>query len=296
MSGKSVCGERVPGRGAEKKAFEKARQDLADKFLKELDAVITNGRLAELTAPTGGIRIFWSNKLNKTAGRAHWKCERVRSAVPGEDKVIHHASIELAEKIIDDEHRLLNTLAHEFCHLANYMISGITSNPHGQEFKAWGEKCSQAFGNRGVVVTTKHSYDIAFKFVWECVGCGIEYKRHSKSVDPARHRCSQCQSELKQTKPVPRRKKEDGSPAKQSEWQVFMKEQMPLIRAENPKMPLKDIMRIVAARWAERSKVPTLVPDESADEASEGWEDGKLVMLNRHLERVGLTEDGYLAP
>ena len=33
--------------------------------------------------------------------------------------------------------RLINVLAHEYCHLANFMISGIKNNPHGKEFKEW---------------------------------------------------------------------------------------------------------------------------------------------------------------
>ena len=35
------------------------------------------------------------------------------------------------------QERLLNVVAHEYCHLANFMISGIKDNPHGKEFKAW---------------------------------------------------------------------------------------------------------------------------------------------------------------
>ena len=35
------------------------------------------------------------------------------------------------------QERLLNVIAHEYCHLANFMISGIKDNPHGKEFKEW---------------------------------------------------------------------------------------------------------------------------------------------------------------
>lgn len=54
------------------------------------------------------MKIVWSKKLNSTAGRANWKCETVRTP-PGEGgegvKVTykHVASVELAEKVIDDE-------------------------------------------------------------------------------------------------------------------------------------------------------------------------------------------------
>lgn len=240
---------------AAKKAFSDSKHEVAENFLHELDERITDGKLSELAAGTGGIRIEWSNKLNTTAGRANWKRETIRSkmqdaGVSSTVRYRHHASIELSTKVIDDTHRLLNVVAHEFCHLANFMISGITNNPHGREFKAWASRVTQTFGeDRGIEVTTKHTYDIDFRYVWECTTCGLEFKRHSKSINPERHRCGACKSELRQTKPAPRAR-----PSKESEYQRFMKEQMRVIRAENPGSPQKDIMKIVASRWSGREK------------------------------------------
>lgn len=254
---------------AAKKAFAQAKHEVAEKFLKELDERIADNKLSELAASTGGIRIEWSNKLNTTAGRANWKRETIRSKTESGDDTAntetryrHHAWIELAEKVIDDEHRLLNVIAHEFCHLTNFMISGVTNNPHGKEFKAWAAKVTRTFGDsRGIEVTTKHSYDIDFKYIWECTDCGTEFKRHSKSIQLDRHRCGCCKGVLKQTKPVPRKNGagaatgsgEGGTDIKkESEYQRFMKAQMKIIKAENPGCPQKDIMRQVAARWASK--------------------------------------------
>ena len=236
-----------------KKSFEKAKHAIADSFLQELDATITQGELAQLAAPTGGIKLNWTNKLNTTAGRANWKRETIQTrATDGTIASVthrHYASIEIAEKVIDDEDRLLNVLAHEFCHLANFMINGVTNNPHGKEFKAWAAKCSRAFGDRGIQVTTKHSYDIDFKYVWECTECGTAFKRHSKSINPERHRCGTCKGALAQTKPVPR-----STAGKTTEYQKFMKEQMRVLKEENPKSPQKEIMKLVADKWAKEAK------------------------------------------
>jgi hypothetical protein len=123
-----------------KRAFELKKNALAENFLKELDDRITSGKVAELAASGGGVKIIWSKKLNSTAGRANWRreCTRKRTADGVEEKVYKHiANIELAEKVIDDEERLVNVLAHEFCHLANFMVSGVKDNPHGKEFKQW---------------------------------------------------------------------------------------------------------------------------------------------------------------
>ncbi|ATY64848.1 SprT family metallopeptidase, putative [Cordyceps militaris CM01] len=232
--------------------FEAQKATLAIQFLEELDCQITNGRIAELSRSTGGVKIEWLKTLNTTAGRANWKKETVRmTPSDGSDAIItysHHASIELAEKVIDDESKLLNVLAHEFCHLANFMISGITNNPHGKEFKHWAEKCSQTFASRGIKVTTKHSYQIDFKYVWQCGGCSCSYKRHSKSINPEKHRCGGCQGKLVQIKPVPR------NGGKPSEYQLFIKDEMKALKREDPSSPQKVIMQMAAERWARRSK------------------------------------------
>lgn len=235
----------------ERKTFDSTKQDIAREFLAELDTQITEGKITELAESTGGVKLVWSKTLNTTAGRANWRRETIRTKNTGGAEVDvrhkHHASIELAEKVIDDENRLLNVLAHEFCHLANFMISGVTNNPHGKEFKVWASKCSRTFQGRAVKVTTKHSYEIAFKYVWECSACGSEYKRHSRSIDPQRHRCGSCKGTLKQTKPAQR------GGGKPNEYQTFVREQMKTVKEENPRCPQKEIMKIIAAKWAQRS-------------------------------------------
>jgi predicted SprT family Zn-dependent metalloprotease len=235
-----------------KKSFALKKHDIAEAFLRELDESVTDGKVSEMATLTGGVKIIWSKKLNTTAGRANWKRETMRSTTRGldgnpEPKITyrHYASIELAEKVIDDEERLLNVIAHEFCHLANFMVSGIRNNPHGKEFKAWAAKCSQQFGDRGIHVTTKHSYDIDYKYAWECTNCGTEFKRHSKSIDPLKHQCGSCKSKLVQTKPVPRPN------AVVNEYQLFVKENMRKAKEQNPGSPQKQIMTMVGRMYQE---------------------------------------------
>ncbi|KAJ4205985.1 hypothetical protein NW767_003230 [Fusarium falciforme] len=237
-----------------KKAFAARKHALAESFLAELDREITQGEIAKLAESTGGVKLVWTKTLNTTAGRASWRRETIRTTRKTDGVQLsvtykHHASIELAEKVIDDEHRLLNVMAHEFCHLANFMISGITTNPHGREFKAWAARCSAKFGDRGIEVTTKHSYDIDFKYVWECSACGTEFKRHSKSIDPQRHRCGSCKGLLKQMKPTPRGGGATGGPSK---YQIFVREQMAVVREENPGSPQKVVMKLIAEKWAKQ--------------------------------------------
>ncbi|CEO59919.1 hypothetical protein PMG11_04568 [Penicillium brasilianum] len=199
---------------ARRQSFNNKKADFAQTFFNALDQAASGGEVSRLAEPTGGVKITWSKTLNRTAGRAHWRGERVVSHGPngetrGFSKTLHHATIELAEKIIDDEYRLINTLAHEYCHLANYMVSNVHDNPHGASFKSWGKKCTEAMKNHPVyggqiTVTTKHTYQIDYKYVWNCMTCGQEYCRHSKSIDTQRSRCGACRGALQQTKPKPR--------------------------------------------------------------------------------------------
>ncbi|KAI1501535.1 SprT-like family-domain-containing protein [Biscogniauxia marginata] len=275
-----------------KKAFDAAKESLARDFLHELDERITEGRLAQMTEATGGLRIVWSNTLLTTAGRAHWKCKTVTTTTSSQRKEAdgttltttanttqhqHHASIELASKVLANRADLLNTVAHEFCHLAVFMLNGKPKTAHGPEFKAWGRRCGQAFADRGIEVTTKHSYEIEYKYIWRCAGCAGEVKRHSKSVDPQRQRCGACRGVLVQVKPTPRGNNSGGATAsagdgeegasegggkaattgvkkKQSAWQEFMAKEMKMLSQNNKGMSFKDRMAYVSARWAEQQK------------------------------------------
>ncbi|KAE8166140.1 SprT-like family-domain-containing protein [Aspergillus tamarii] len=200
-----------------KKSFDNKKAAVAEDFFKALDDRVTGGRIQEIAEETGGVQIIWSKALQTTAGRANWKREKLRTEgtlgtepqTPGGSLSKHHASIELAERIIDDEDRLLNTLAHEYCHLANFIISNVHNNPHGASFKQWGLKCKEALKDHPVYggrfeVTTKHSYKIDYKYVWSCVDCGQTYGRHSKSIDTTKSRCGKCKGLLQQIKPKPR--------------------------------------------------------------------------------------------
>jgi predicted SprT family Zn-dependent metalloprotease len=119
--------------------------------------------------------------------------------------------------VVDGEQRLRETLLHELCHAAAWVVDGSRKPPHGPHFYAWGRKATAA---TGLPVTRCHAYAIAFKHTWQCVGwpaasgdghngdgnsgalavaesgsgilvgggrgCGAVIGRHSRSVDIAK--------------------------------------------------------------------------------------------------------------
>ncbi|KAH3962078.1 hypothetical protein HBI56_203940 [Parastagonospora nodorum] len=261
---------------AQRKAFSEQKHAIAESFLAELDSTISQGQISTLSRSTGGIKLVWSRTLKTTAGRANWRREQIRlrtgpSASDFTTEIRHHCSIELAEKVIDDEERLYNVLAHEYCHLTTFMVSGVRNNPHGAEFKSWGRKVSDAFAHKGVEVTTKHSYAIEFKYVWECVDCGYEFKRHSKSVDTGKHSCGRCKGRLVQTKPTPR---QAGVGKEKGEYQVFMKENFARVkremerRGEDAKMG--NVVERVAREYREMKAKKGERGEKELEEALEG--------------------------
>ncbi|KAK4556345.1 hypothetical protein LTR86_006489 [Recurvomyces mirabilis] len=263
---------------ANKRDWEARKHRVAEGFLAALDDRITTGKIRELAAGTGGVRFIWSKTLNSTAGRANWRRETIRTRqLDGASLTIHkhHASIELAEKIIDDEERLLNVVAHEFCHLANFMVSGIKDQPHGKQFKEWGRKTTQAFAHRGVEVTTKHSYQIEYKYIWQCSNedCDSEFKRHSKSVDPKRHTCGACRSKLVQIKPIPRKDAAGNVGGAVTGYAAYVKEHYAGIKAGLPmgatqKEVMEAIGRQYRAEKAKKAALPVLVPTSQLSRSS----------------------------
>lgn len=171
------------------------------------------------------------------------------------------------------------------------MVSNVKTNPHGKEFKAWGAKVTAKFGGRGVEVTTKHSYQIDYKYVWECVNCGLEFKRHSKSIDPVRHQCGSCKCKLVQTKPVPRAGATGMGKPRVSEYQLFVKENMKKIREENPGSPQKEIMGLVGKRYKElkANKLGLNVSVDKVAGSKESTPDDDVGDVVRKLDFLDLT-------
>ena len=81
--------------------------------------------------------------------------------------------------------------------------------------------------------------------------CGLEYKRHSKSIDPSKHSCGSCKGKLVQVQPAPRKGAGEG---KRSEYQDFVKRENERVRFENPGIGFGEIMSILGREFKERKR------------------------------------------
>ncbi|KGO64557.1 hypothetical protein PITC_093970 [Penicillium italicum] len=196
--------------------FNQRKIGFAEEFLRHLDNAF-DSQISRMTEETGGIKIIWTKNFRNTAGRATVRSERFLRGEAGVEepgKRRYLATIELSEKVLDSEDKILCTMTHEYCHLLDIMITENRAKgtaQHGASFKQWGDRCVRVleghpiYGGR-VEVTTKHTYEINHKYIWVCKAQNCDFKvgRHSKSVDPKRQFCGRCRGVLEQIKPVPR--------------------------------------------------------------------------------------------
>ena len=165
---------------------------------------------------------------------------------------------------------------------------------HGAEFKAFGRRCGAAFGDRGIEVTTRHSYDIEYRYAWRCADCLTEVHRHSRSVDPRKHRCGRCRGLLEQIRPVPRggaaaetakpssTAAAPGAPAttatnkrQPSAWQEFLSAEMKALSGAAGKgMSFESKMEIVSGKW-KKQKQEAAAAAAGAKEKTKGKGKGK---------------------
>lgn len=227
------------------------RDDLAKQWFIQLNKQCFNQQLPP-------IDLIWSSKLRTTAGMCQC-CNLSRSQAlgqPVDPRAIscRLASINLSVKVIDTESKLASTLAHEMCHAAAFMIDNAPRPPHGNVFMKWA-KTVQAT-HQSIQVTVCHSYDIFYRFRYQCSDCLRIIGRHSNSLDVNKYRCA-CGGTIEELGAFNR----DGTPCKQrkvSEYQQFVKDNY---AAKQKDTPSKDVMKALAEEWKRRKGQSTNVVD-----------------------------------
>ncbi|KDE08761.1 hypothetical protein MVLG_01214 [Microbotryum lychnidis-dioicae p1A1 Lamole] len=225
------------------------------------------------------VDIIWNKKLLKTAGRASWKRTKTSTTKDGDraDRASHPveqiSSIELSVKVVDSVMKLNNTLAHELCHLAAWVISNELSPPHGKAFKLWAARVMAA--RPDIEVTTTHSYQITYKYRWRCLSldCQKIFQRHSRSIDTMTHGCP-CGSRLVEIDADGHEKGALGgmrrTPAKKTAWQNYLAAMSPRVRQESPGIKQDEVFKRVAEMWKEEKENAAAALDKSMQQLEIG--------------------------
>ncbi|XP_031449784.1 acidic repeat-containing protein [Phasianus colchicus] len=220
------------------KYFKKSKEELTQKLYCLYNSTIFEQKLPEKMV------INWNKKMRKTAGY----CVTGQTKGPEAQR---YARIELSEKVCDSADRLRDTLIHEICHAATWLINGVRDG-HGRFWRFYANK-SAVVHPELPVVTRCHSYEIKYKFTYACVVCKATIGRHSKSLDTERFVCAFCGGRLVLSQPTPK----DGTPARTNltPFAKYVKENYGLTKREQQGLSHAEVMRKLSADFALKTRL-----------------------------------------
>ena len=220
----------VHGTPAYKREFNKMRDTLIADLFKLFNETVFDNKLPS------NLNITWNKRMTKTAGYCYYSI----STQTRESK------IELSDKVIDCAERARDTLIHELCHAAAWVIDGKKAG-HGPAWKYWAKKANYKHPDLPII-SRCHQYEVHTKYNYQCNGCGQMFGRHSKSIDASRHRCSKCGGipEL-----INSNSSGSSTPKTPNSYALFLKENFASVKKANPGLPHKELMQKISAKFRE---------------------------------------------
>lgn len=167
--------------------FKPNRSELAEKLYQIYNEKIFSNQLPPK------LEIIWSRRLLKTAGLCKYMMRTITHS-DGTSNQVRIAQILLSEKVCTTAERVRDTLLHEICHAAVWLINGLNDG-HGRHWKSWANHVHRVWPKLPVV-SVCHAYTIDTRFTYRCTGCGVCINRHSKSLDITRKICGHCRSKF----------------------------------------------------------------------------------------------------
>ncbi|XP_030836781.1 acidic repeat-containing protein-like [Strongylocentrotus purpuratus] len=231
----------TPGKGMSTRSryvsdFKRNKDELTQKLFKLYNESVFENKLPS------DFSVTWNNRMRKTAGFCFYK-KRLSERT---------ARIELSVKVCDTAERLRDTLVHELCHAAAWLIHGV-SDGHGKYWKYWAAKSNLAHPEIPVIKRC-HTYEITTKFKYKCVQCGNIIGRHSKSVDTKRFCCAYCNGRL-ELQPTLRK---DGTPARArgpNPFAAFVKENYASVKKTHGAAKHAEVMRLLSQEFGSKTKI-----------------------------------------
>ncbi|GFS46610.1 acidic repeat-containing protein [Trichonephila inaurata madagascariensis] len=156
------------------KDFKRNRVLCTNKLYHFFNKKIFNSRLPE------DMPVEWSDNLRTTAGYTH--CRR--------NDEEYSCRIELSTKVVTSFDRLRDTLLHEMCHAAVWLVNKQRCQ-HGPLWQTWASRCNLILPQ--IQVPTRcHDYQISYRFIYKCRKCNWKAGRHSKCPRLLESKCPNC--------------------------------------------------------------------------------------------------------
>ncbi|XP_070554521.1 germ cell nuclear acidic protein-like isoform X2 [Ptychodera flava] len=218
--------------------FKRNREELTRKLFVLFNTTVFDDKLP------ADMQITWNCKMRKTAGFCYCSL-----AKPSMNRKVR---IELADKVCDSAERLRDTLIHELCHAASWYINGQQGG-HGPHWKYWTRKANVIHPALPMIGRC-HSYEINTKFKYQCVKCGYQIGRHSKSLKTDKVCCGYCQGQFELLPPM----RKDGTPARTrtpNKFALFVKENYSAIKSKEKSLRHADVMRLLSAEFSSKANI-----------------------------------------
>nr|XP_018907912.1 PREDICTED: uncharacterized protein LOC109037607 [Bemisia tabaci] len=224
-----------------KKFYKTKKEELARRLL-----VLYNREVFENQLPDDML-IQWNARMRSTSGYC-WSKKVRRTGM----EMARVCRIVLSTKILDTPERLRDTLLHELCHAAAWIVNGATDG-HGPLWKAWANKAMRRFPEVPPIKRC-HDYSIKTKFTYRCTSCGYSIGRHSKSLDTTRKRCGYCYGafELLVNHSKSNRKSAENlkAPRTPGKFAMFVKENYGEVKKQNLTKTHAEIMKLLGQQFS----------------------------------------------
>uniref|UniRef100_A0A8C1RDN0 Germ cell nuclear acidic peptidase n=1 Tax=Cyprinus carpio TaxID=7962 RepID=A0A8C1RDN0_CYPCA len=213
------------------RGFKQNKEELTNKLYQLYNTSVFDSKLP------ADMSVTWNKKMRKTAGYCISGQER------GTGK--RYARIELSVKVCDSADRLRDTLVHEMCHAATWLINNVRDG-HGPFWRLYAGKAMLAHPELPMV-SRCHSYDINYKFQYQCNRCKNTIGRHSKSLDTTKFVCALCTGQLVLLTP--------SKPRAPTPFATFVKENYSSARQELAGQSHAEVMRKLSADFSSKTRL-----------------------------------------
>ncbi|CAG9826212.1 unnamed protein product [Diabrotica balteata] len=191
------------------------------------------------------MQIEWNDRMRSSAGFCY--CKKITRRTGAIER---SARIALSTKVLDTADRLRDTLIHEMCHAATWIVNCV-SDGHGDYWKSWAFKAMKTFPELPNIKRC-HNYVINTKYTYRCTTCGYSIGRHSKSLDIERKRCGYCYGKfeilINKTNKKGETKSVAATPKKEATgFALFVKENYGIYKTTDRKHG--DVMKILGQKF-----------------------------------------------
>ncbi|XP_071984891.1 germ cell nuclear acidic protein-like [Engystomops pustulosus] len=159
--------------------FHQNKQELTRRLYRFFNQSVFDNQLP------ADMEISWNKRLRRQAGRTGF----------GKKNGVPYAVIHISDKICDSADRLRDTLIHEMCHAACWLIDGEADLTHGL---LWDYHCAMAELAHPDMppITQFHTYETHYKVVYQCSGCQSRVGRWTASLNTEKYQCRICHSKM----------------------------------------------------------------------------------------------------